>query len=88
MKKLPYDFNVYFFIDLPEPAFEKILEHTIESAESAAKLYDGSYLVKLPMHIDPDTTVEIPNVLRSHTAYTHKEMLIEKAIREQDRPII
>lgn len=76
-----YDYNKYFFIKLPEPAMEAIMSHTIEKTVSnAAKLYDGSYLIKLPMK------AKVPNVLKSHTAYTHSEMKIEKAKREKDRP--
>lgn len=82
MEKLPYDYNKYFFIKLPEPAMNAILEHCVEKTiDKAAKLYDESYLMKLPMN------TKIPTILKSHTAYTHKNMLIEKAIREQGRPI-
>lgn len=76
----PYERNTYFFIRLPEPAFNAILKHTIESKESAIKLWDDSYLVKLPMDAD------IPSVLNAYTPYNHADMLIEKAIREQGRP--
>jgi len=75
--------NTYFFISLPEPAMNAILEHTVEKdLINAALLWDGSYLLKLPVN------ATIPPILTSHTPYTHSEMKIEKAIREQGRPEI
>ena len=76
-----YDKNTYFFISLPEPAFEAILEHCVsKKIENTRKLYDGSYIVKLPMN------AITPSVLSSYKQYTHAETLIEIAIREKGRP--
>ena len=68
----------YYFISLPEPAMDAILEHAVTGGlENQAKFWDGSYLIKVEG--------ELPTVFNSHTAYNHSEMKTEKAIREQGR---
>lgn len=80
---IPYEKNTYFFVSLPEPAMDAILEHTVEGTiDDAAKLFDGSYLIKLPIDIP------VPAPLSHLTSYNHAGMLIEKAIREQGREIL
>lgn len=78
-----YDRNTYFFLTLPEPALNAILAHCVEkTVDNVGKLYDGSYLVKLPMD------APIPSVLQNKTPYTHAEMIIERNKREAGRPPI
>ena len=71
----------YFFISLPEPVIANILKKCVsKELATQAKLYDGSYLIKVEG--------AIPKVLKNKTAYNHSEMLIEKSKREKDRPEI
>ena len=69
----------YFFISLPEPSMDAILEKCVsKELVTQAKLWDGSYLVKVEG--------DIPNVFNAYAPYPHAEMKVEKAIREQGRP--
>ena len=73
-KMKPYERNTYFILDLPLAAVNALLKHCVGT--SPLELYDGSYLVKLPMDAD------IPEAFNAHTALTHAEMKVEKGIRE------
>ncbi len=76
----PYDYNTYFIIQLPEPALNAILTHCVEKTINNVRvLYDGSYVVKLPMY------AIVPPVLQSKKTYTHSEILEEIKIREAGR---
>jgi len=75
----PYDDNIYFILLDTDPDLVDILTHTVED-ELTAPLWDGSYIVKLPMN------VAIPVVLQGKASYTHAEMVIEQAVRDAGRP--
>lgn len=80
-KMKSYDYNTYFILTLPEPAMNAILSHCVEKTIGKARvLFDGSYVVKLPMN------ASIPAVLQSKQAYTHDEIMVEIAKREAGRP--
>ena len=71
----------YFFIELPNNAMEALLSHCVsEELVTQAKLWDGSYLLKVEG--------ELPVVFNAHAPYNQVEMKVEKAIREQGRPAL
>lgn len=73
--------NKYFILTLPEPAINAILSHCVEKTiTNARKLYDGSYVIKLPVG------TEIPDILKNKQAYNHSETLTEIEKREIGRP--
>ena len=73
--------NKYFLLNLPEPALDAILSHCVEKAIDKVRiLYDGSYVVKLPVD------AIIPDILKNKQVYIHSEILKEIEKREIGRP--
>ena len=73
--------NLYFIIQLPDPALDVILKHCVGTAESQRKSFDGAKtVVKLPVGAD------IPNVLKNKKVYNHEQILLEMAKPEWSSP--
>ena len=75
-----YDRNTYYILELPLAAVQALLKRCV--GDTPTELYDGSYLVKIGIDVTP------PSAFNAQTPLTHSEMKVEKAIREQGRPVL